>query len=173
MDMTEVPEFEYPYDFSRILKEFLVQSNAIEAIERKLIYSEFSASHRFLISKTITIKALCDLVDVYQPGAKLRTRKGMNVRVGLYTPPPGGREIPTQLRAILMMANRGSHSSYEVHQRYEKLHPFMDGNGRSGRLLWLWMEMRYGAGLEGLPPLGFLHRWYYDSLKVRTSFAMD
>ncbi len=58
---------------------------------------------------------------------------------------------------------RGALSPFEAHVAYEKSHPFMDGNGRSGRAIWAWMMQR-----EGLDPysLQFLHRWYYQSLNA-------
>lgn len=93
----------------------------------------------------------------------------MNVRVGNYYPPVGGIAIVTRLIDILQDAQFSTHDSsfglrglqslaYETHQRYEKLHPFTDGNGRSGRMLWMWMMRK--------APLGFLHTWYYQSLNA-------
>ena len=51
-------------------------------------------------------------------------------------------------------------SPFAVHVAYENLHPFMNGNGRSGRALWLW----HMGGIEKVP-LGFLRTWYYQSLQ--------
>ena len=45
---------------------------------------------------------------------------------------------------------------------YEMLHPFMDGNGRSGRALWAWMMLRLGQDPFALL---FLHRFYYQTLE--------
>ena len=67
----------------------------------------------------------------------------------------------TALGEILADAVDECSSAYVLHCRYESLHPFTDGNGRSGRALWLWMM----GGIEEAP-LGFLHTWYYQSLEA-------
>jgi hypothetical protein len=81
------------------------------------------------------------------------------VRVGNHYPPKGGEFIVGHLEDILLVANNGHASPYEVHCRYERLHPFTDGNGRSGRVLWAWqMQKQYGICK------GFLHQFYYQAL---------
>ncbi len=144
------------------LESFLSESNRIEGIMREVKRSEFQAAMAFLTLDRIHVHDLERLVAVFQPGTKLRDKPRMDVRVGDHIAPPGGTDIPIQLDIMLRLAEDNLLSPYDVHCRYEALHPFMDGNGRSGRMLWLWqMERQHGGA-----PLGFLHTFYYQALQA-------
>jgi hypothetical protein len=86
----------------------------------------------------------------------------MDVQVGNHIAPRGGSNIRSELESLLMRANTGIHP-WKIHLEYETLHPFMDGNGRSGRALWLWMMSQSGQ-LNRALKLGFLHSFYYQTL---------
>lgn len=139
-------------------KVFIEESNRIEGIYRAPEPEEIKAHLRFMELQEVNLDDLVKFVKVYQPDAELRVRTGLNVRVGNHLPPLGSVAIGYALQELLSYANkyREPEHAFVVHQRYEKLHPFTDCNGRSGRILWLWMMQR--------APLGFLHHFYYQSL---------
>lgn len=135
------------------LISFITESNKIENIFREPTYEEISEFERFLILDKITVDELIKFVSVYQPDAKLRDQYNMNVRIGNYYPPFGSPEIRDNLISLL----ETNYDAYDLHVKYEKLHPFTDGNGRSGRALWAWKMKDISDG--------FLRPFYYQTLR--------
>ena len=140
------------------LYDFVAESNRIEGINRAPTSAELIATEAFICLPKITLVTLKNLVAVLQPRARLRDKLGLDVRVGNHYPPRGGPEIRAALEELLIEINEGNHSPYAAHLAYETLHPFTDGNGRSGRAIWLWQ-------MKGRAPLGFLHQFYYQTLQ--------
>jgi hypothetical protein len=153
-------KFKPSKDIPEFIQNFIRESNAIERIYRDPTPEESLATERFLELEKITLEDLQDYVSACQPDAELRDREGLNVYIGNYVPPAGGISIKTRLEDILNDANNDS-DPFRVHKQYESLHPFTDGNGRSGRIIWLWQMLRQR---KNLAPLGFLQSWYYQSL---------
>jgi hypothetical protein len=142
-------------------RELVAESNRIEGITREPTFAEMSEFDRFMGLDELTVTDIGDFVKVYQPDAKLRNRPGLDVYVGQHVPPPGGVDIPGRLQDILDFANDGSRSAWDVHCQYETLHPFTDGNGRSGRMVWHWMHRSFSRARQ----YGFLHWFYYETLR--------
>jgi Fic family protein len=75
--------------------------------------------------------------------------RAMRVQVGEYAPPSPG-EVPGLMLELLEWWNDNAPvlspvlSSAIVHYRFEAIHPFADGNGRTGRALALWELYRRG-----------------------------
>jgi Fic family protein len=73
----------------------------------------------------------------------------MAVRVGRYVPPPPGDVSGLMFELLEWWNRKGGElspvlSSAIVHYRFEAIHPFADGNGRTGRALALWELYRRG-----------------------------
>jgi|TARA_Y100000034_G_scaffold128090_1_gene182114 hypothetical protein len=148
------------------LRRFVRESNWIEGIRREPSLKEIAITREFLNLDFIAVRHVVDLVKVYQPAAMLRSEPGLDVldivRFGSHVAPPGGPEIAEALADILRKAQRPNASFYITHHNYERLHPFNDGNGRSGRALWLWQFWRQ----HGFVPESFLRQFYYQALEA-------
>lgn len=142
------------------LYAFVRESNAIEGITRDPTQREIEAHHVLLSLRRVRVSAL-ELFVREIVGAELRRRVGMNVRVGPYVPPLGGPHVEQDLAGLLDAIHVRRIGPWEAHQAYETLHPFLDGNGRSGRVLWAWQMGHMGSDPFALP---FLHAVYYQAL---------
>ncbi len=143
------------------LYDFIRESNAIEGILREPTRDEIEAAERFMQQFSVSFTELNDFQAVCAPDKPLRDQLGMDVSVGDYVAPLGGPNIARRLHTLLNRAN-SSQDPWEIHCRFEILHPYIDGNGRTGRILWAWQMQGLGRRPFGLP---FLHRFYYQTLE--------
>ncbi len=106
------------------------------AKKTRLIHEDIFELHRILAN---------DVMDQGEAG-RYRT---IAVKVGLYFPPPP-HEVSGLMFELLEWWNKESGkispvlSSSILHYRFEAIHPFADGNGRTGRALALWELYRRG-----------------------------
>lgn len=149
------------------LDDFIVESNRIENIHRPPTAPEVQAHVRLLDRPVLDVSDLELFVHVVTDGrAQLRRRLGMNVRITSvppYFPPPGNPDMDADLQSLLDAARDATLDPWRLHLAYEALHPFNDGNGRSGRALWAWQMLR--AGQDPFE-FGFLRAFYYQTLSA-------
>lgn len=147
------------------IKRFVTESNAIEGIHREPTHEEIAATVQFL-DGPLTYESVRALQAVYAPGKPIRDRVGMNVGVGDYVAPGGGRIIVISLMSLCekmgLQRYRLRRNPWKDHLTFEQLHPFMDGNGRTGRAIWAWQMNALGAEPFAL---SFLHNFYYQTLQ--------
>jgi hypothetical protein len=139
--------------------EQVAESLRIEGIYRPPSDEEIAEHRRFMRLKTLSVTELEAFLRVFRPGARLRMCPGQDVQVGSHVPPKGGEHILAQLQALLTDINAGKIDPWSAHVQFETLHPFSDGNGRLGRIIWhaLCAKMRR-------VDLGFLHGFYLQTL---------
>jgi hypothetical protein len=142
------------------LWDFLQESLQIEGILRPPLLPEVEAAEKFLALPALTVGDVSALVLAFQRDGALRSRRGMNVRVGSHVPPAGGPSVVKTLENILTVAP--ATDPWITHVDFESLHPYLDGNGRAGRLIWLWQWKKLGRAI----PKSFLHQFYYQSLNM-------
>lgn len=144
---------------------FVKESNEIESILRDPTPAEVEAHIALWALTDVTIDSLIDFLKELSntsDGAALRSKTGYDIRIGAHVPPRGGSRVVRELEEILKDVREETTHPFLIHQRYEALHPFMDGNGRSGRALWAYQMLRHGwHGKIGIKRL-FLHEFYYQ-----------
>ena len=141
------------------LTRFMIESNAIEG-ENGLNPGDFDATRGF-IGRPISERSL--LACHAKLGEHLKVDwagryRDCGVRVGDYVAPPY-EEVPRLMRAYFKALPQLD--SWGAHNRFQKIHPFHDLNGRTGRLIWLHKALREGYSGE----IGFLHAYYYATLR--------
>ena len=134
------------------VEDFLKESNAIEGVyDEDSLQQALYAWNYLSEQKEMNIHVMCKVHKILMLHHPLMpNERGYMRQIPIYI---GGREglpwklIPTRLSTLAM--NMWLHSKHwkEHHIEFEKIHPFVDGNGRTGRMLMNWERLRVGLPL--------------------------
>jgi hypothetical protein len=145
-------------EIAESIAAFVRESNAIEGIP--VTTDRHIEAHFALLQGVLHIPAIVAFVDEVQPDAVFRNNARVpGVRVGNHIAPPSGDHIEKELRRVLAIRD-----PWQQHIEYETLHPFTDGNGRSGRAIWLHRHYHEPTLDRWAVRRGFLHSFYYHTL---------
>ena len=121
--------------------EFLQESNAIEGE-----YSD-EAQEDQMRRLEPRIAGACRTCDVYVGGKKCMNPK----------------RIANELWKWCKYVPNNEEDVKELHVRFEKIHPFEDGNGRTGRILMNWQRLKLGMPIliihEGKEQIDY-YKWF-------------
>jgi len=156
---------------SRAQREVLNYFAALRHIEKHAAKPRLTHEDLFRLHKIIAAKVM----DQGEAG-RYRT---VHVRVGEFVP-PSPAEVSGLMFELLEWWQSDSKSlspvlsSAILHYRFEAIHPFADGNGRTGRALALWELYRRGFDSQHLFSVDEFYwedrpRYYAELRKVRHS----
>jgi len=129
-----------------VTEEHIRESNLIEGIDDPAEDNRSMAAWRWLQTKVgINESVLLELHKRITHGQLPDSESGhfriIQVYVGNHVP-PNAINVPhlvMQWRADML-----DMTPKQAHVKFEKIHPFVDGNGRTGRMLMWWHERKLG-----------------------------
>jgi Fic family protein len=162
------------------MKQHIHESNLIEGYDNLEFDKQSMVAWRYLIKQDhLNVSVICKvqkiitlLQDDLQPDERGYMRK-VNVYIGGHAAPN-----PEMMRHefhnwLIGMQIPEDKDPKRMHQWFEHIHPFVDGNGRTGRMLMWWHELKLGTN----PTLILnsqkqdYYKWFAQDDRLNTLFS--
>lgn len=138
------------------VEEFLKESNAIEGVYDEQSFKDALSAWKFLVKhKKLTTGVVLKTHKILMRNQNQLgpATKGYYRRCPIYV---GGREGLNWVKIHEIMevwarlvANAMTEKDAIFHHvEYEKIHPFVDGNGRTGRMFYNWERLKIGLPIH-------------------------
>lgn len=164
-----------PFEISQVETEFLLESNLIEGETSARALADAKDAWRYArsigVMKLVDVRSAHRLLmrrlwpqiagEVRDMQVMVNGREAMDARDVKYELMQWCDELRFSSRTMTM--EEKSDHARDMHVRFELIHPFQDGNGRVGRILYNWH--RVGMGLpvhvirHGTEQLEY-HKWF-------------
>lgn len=147
--------------------EFLRESNAIEGIYDDVALEDAVKAWKYLIAQPeLTLQVILRTHKILMKRISPRVAGKMrmvDVRVGPRLC-PAWQLVSGLLNEWIKSVHPGMTDPISLHVAFEKIHPFEDGNGRTGRMLLNWQIINAGDPLWNCPSANKLmyYAWFED-----------
>ena len=149
--------------------EFLYQSNLIEGIDDPRMLADAIDAWTWLMKQEkLDSKVILTTHKILMRNSGLYPNERGYFRTCEVT--VGGRSglkhtlVPKAIEGWCAMANVFTHDWKNMHVAYEQIHPFVDGNGRTGRMFMNWQRLKFGVPLLTInaDARGEYYKWFND-----------
>ncbi len=149
-------------------KQIIEVQNAIHLYDKIYLFNPFKEKD-FLRAHQFLLKDLIDSPGLYRKSAVGLFKGNQVTRIA-----PPDKRVPELMRNLFHFLNSDKETLSLIkacvfHYEVELIHPFLDGNGRMGRLWQQLILMKSSSVFEFLPVESLIHQYqkdYYKSLEL-------
>ena len=120
------------------MDEFVKESNLIEGYSGEPYFTQHMTAYAFLCLEGVTARSIRECHQLLMKNLLRKewtgTWRTLQVTVGGHECPKYYK-IPDLIKIMLDMPRETTKDIFDIHYMFECIHPFVDGNGRTGRCI--------------------------------------